>query len=181
VSDEFVVFFRHADLLRPLLKVLSGPEQVVVALRAARDEHVTLHREVDGTVLWTHRCPDLATSTWKETRVDAARAAGFRSPDHHGDYLVHRPLFREPITGWDGHVLLTRWVDLAEARPKARYRSDDNVVLVAPAREFMLSIHLSTEGQPFSQPDEPHVDTAFGALYFTGALRPQSTGSVTGQ
>jgi hypothetical protein len=49
---------------------------------------------------------------------------------------------------------------------KPKYGHTPQIVVNAPARAFMLTFHLSTPEQPYSTPDEPHVATGFGDLYF---------------
>ena len=66
----------------------------------------------------------------------------------------------------DGHELGGRRINLESATPKPKYAHAPQIVVNAPAREFMLTFHLSTPEQPYSAPDEPHVATGFGDLYF---------------
>ena len=66
----------------------------------------------------------------------------------------------------DGHELGGRRVNIEAARPKAKYARASRVVVEAPAQEFMLSFHLSTPEQPYSELDAPHAPTGFGDLYF---------------
>ena len=62
--------------------------------------------------------------------------------------------------------------NIEAASPKAKYAEADRILIHAPRREFMLTFHLSTPKQPYSTPDEPHVITSFGELYFRPRVEP---------
>lgn len=164
VREITVVFFRHGDLVRPVLKVTESPDQVVIVIRSEPNEHMTLHRESDGTVLLTHWSADKPPGTWDATNVGVARSLGYRDPERHAHYYAHRPLF--PVQGMDGHELGGRRIDIEAASLKARYADARRIVVEAPARKFMLSFHLATPEQPYSSPDDPCVTTAFGDIFF---------------
>jgi hypothetical protein len=125
---------------------------------------VASHREADGTVLLTHWSPDKPRSTHDTSRIEIAQKLGYGDPERHAHYYTHRPLF--PVKGMDGHELGGRRVSLESATVKPKYSHMPQIVVNAPAREFMLTFHLSTPEQPHSTPDEPHVPTGFGDLYF---------------
>src|SRR5919108_9223 len=155
-----IVFMRCGDLKRPVLKVTERKEQVVVALRGERNEHLSVHRDKEGTVIATHWSPDLASSTWDALRVEVARKLRYRDPERHGHYVMHRPLF-SPVVGADGHFLIGRRINIESAKPKRTYERAPQIVIEMPARECMVEFILSTPDRPFSQPDNPHVRTAF--------------------
>jgi hypothetical protein len=165
MKTETIVFFRYEDLKPPVLKVVDGGSDVTIAIRSENDEHLSLHESDDGP-WFTHWSPDKPGSTWDCLRVSTARSVGWRDPDRHAHYFSNRPLFAEPIDGMDGHELVSRYVDLGSARPKARYERANKIELGAPGPEFMLGIHLSTRGQPVREPSAPHVQTRFGDLHF---------------
>jgi len=146
--------------------VVEKSGQVVIVIRSERDEHLAVHRMADGPVMFTHSSPDKPPGAWDATRAEIARKLGFRNPGKHAHYYAHRPLFPEPIVGMDGHVLVERRVRIEAGSPPAKYANTPRIVVDAGAPEFMLGVHLSTPGQPYSSPEEPHVATAFGALYF---------------
>jgi len=173
VSKTSIIFFRDGDLERPVLKVeTKGDKRVVIVIRGECGEHLTLHRKDDGSVIFTHWSADKPVSTWDQARAVTARAMRWRSPERHRNYLSNRPLYPEPIIGMDGHQLAGRYINLAATSPKEKYQRFDRMTLDAPAPEFMLYIHLSTPGQPFSKPSAPHIATSFGDLYFTTARWP---------
>jgi hypothetical protein len=166
MADMTLVFIRCGDVERPVLKVVERPDQVVIIIRCEQDEHLTLHRKADGTVMFTHWSSDKPRGAWDRARVEAARKLGWQNPDKHAHYYSHRPLFPAPIEGMDGHELVSRRIQLEAAPTRAKYARKPRIVVEAPAREFMLSFHLSTREQPYSAPDAPHVATSFGELYF---------------
>lgn len=103
VKNETAVFFRCGDLQRPAVVVRERPDHVLILLRSERDEHLSLHRDhKKGEVIVTLWSPDLASSASDAVRVEVARKLGFRHPERHGSYIIHRPLFPEPIIGADG-------------------------------------------------------------------------------
>jgi hypothetical protein len=162
--NETMVFFRHGGVEWPVLKVMESADQVVIVIRSGPNEHMTLHRQDDGTTLFTHWSEDKPPGTWDETTVEVARKLGYGDPERHAHYYAHRPLF--PVQGMDGHELGGRRIDIEAATNKAKYGNAERIVIDAPTREFMLAFHLSTPEQPYSAPDEPHVVTTFGDLYF---------------
>jgi hypothetical protein len=74
----------------------------------------------------------------------------------------------------DGYELFGRLIRLEAARPKERYTHLPHIVLEAPAREFFVTFHLSTPERRYSSPDEPHVATGLGDIYFRATLPPRS-------
>jgi hypothetical protein len=164
MREVTLVFFRHGEIERPVLKVTDSPDQVLIVIRSEPNEHLTLHRESDGTVLLTHWSEDKPAGTWDAANVEVARSLGYRDPERHAHYYAHRPLF--PVQGMDGHELGGRRIDLEAATDKAKYAAPQRIVVDAPARTFMLTFHLATPEQPYSSPDDPHVATSFGDLYF---------------
>lgn len=162
--DTTIVFFRCGELERPVLKVMESTHQVVIVIRSEPNEHMTLHRQNDGTVLLTHWSEHKPQSTWDEVNVQVASSLGYGDPERHAHYYAHRPLV--PVQGMDGHELGGRRIDIAAASAKAKYAAEDRIVVDVPTQEFMLTFHLSTPEQPYSAPDEPHVRTSFGDLYF---------------
>lgn len=164
VKGTTLVVFQLGDLKRSVVKVIEKLDQVVIVMRSLVNEHVTLHRQPDATLLLTHWSPEKPPGTWDAMRVEAARKLGYRDPDRHADYLTHRPLF--PVQGMDGHELCGRRMSLDAATAKSKYARCPQVVLDAPSREFMLTLHLGTSEQPYFASDEPHVGTELGDLYF---------------
>jgi hypothetical protein len=164
VAKTKIVFFRFENLERPVLKVVEKIDQVAIVIRSEANEHLTLHREANGTVLLTHWTPDKPRGTWDATRIEVARRLGYRNAERHAHYLTHRPLF--PVQGMDGHELCGRRVILESATAKRKYVRAPHIVIDAPAREFMLTFHLATPEQPYSAPEEPHIATGFGDLHF---------------
>lgn len=160
-----IVYFQHMDLCRPVLKVLETEDQVLIAIRSESNEHLTLHRQRDGSTLLTHWSPDKPQGTCDRERVSAARSLGWSDPERHAHYYIHQPLFSS-IGGMDGYELLGRRIKLEAAKPSSKYDHARQIVLNAPGREFMLRFVLSTAEQPYSAVDEPHVETRFGGLYF---------------
>lgn len=165
---ETLVFFRLGDTERPVLKVSESPGQVVIVIRSEPNEHLTLHRQDDGSVLLTHWSPDKPLGTWDKHRVSAARKLDYAAPDKHAHYITHHPL--RNVIGMDGHHLVGRRINLYAATPRAKYERAQRVTIEAPSPEFMLTFSLATPEQPYSTPDDPHVVTSFGQLYF----RPES-------
>jgi hypothetical protein len=159
-----MVWFSLDGTETPVLKVAESEDQVLIVIRFEPDEHLSLHREADGRVLLTHWSPDKPPSTWDAQRVEAARSLGYRDPERHAHYYAHWPLVR--VQGMNGHELVARRITLANATAKAKYDLLPKIVLTAPAAEFMLSFHLSTDEQPYSPKDDPHVATELGDLYF---------------
>jgi hypothetical protein len=168
--DETMVFFRHGDLEQPVLKVTESADQVVIVIRSEPNEHMTLHRQDDGTVLLTHWSEDKPPGTWDETNVEIARSLGYGDPDRHAHYYAHRPVF--PVHGMDGHELGGRRINIEAATAKAKYAKAKRIVIDTPRREFMLTFHLATPEQPYSSPDAPHVVTSFGDFYFRPRIDP---------
>lgn len=168
--DTTIVFFRCGELERPVLKVMESADQVVIVIRSEPNEHMTLHREADGTVLLTHWSEDKPPGTWDATNVEVARSLGYGDPERHAHYYAHRPLFS--VQGMDGHELGGRRIDIEPATAKAKYVNAERIVIDAPRREFMLTFHLATPEQPYSAPDDPHVVTSFGDLYFRPRVEP---------
>jgi hypothetical protein len=160
-----IVYCRHAELERPLLKIIERTDDVTIVIRSERDEHLSLHR-MDGRILLTHYSPDLASSTHDRLRVEAARAQGYRDPERHADYIAHWPLHPHVI-GMDGHFLCGRRIYLSQASAKPKYERMARIDIEAPASEFMLDFMLATSEQPYSRACEPHVETSFGNLYFS--------------
>lgn len=159
-----IVVFRHEGSEWPVLKVTESPDQVLIVIRSEPDEHITLHGQADGTVLFTHWSPDKPRKTADAARARIARKLGYRDPDRHAHYYAHWPLVL--AEGMDGHHLVGRRIRIDAARPKAKYANTPRVTIDAPAREFMLTFTLATPEQPYSAPDEPHITTSFGDLYF---------------
>lgn len=168
VTKTTLVYFRHGDLERPVLKVEEKPDQAQIIIRSEREEHLSLHDTDDG-ILFTHYGPDMASSGHDEARVGAARAWGYRDPERHGNYIAHWHL-RSNVIGMDGHYLVGRRISIDRAQAREKYEAMPRITIDAPAAEFMLTIILATPEQPYSAPDEPHVTTRFGDLYFRPAL-----------
>ncbi len=172
MKTETAVFFRRGSLARPVLKVVDSGSNILIAIRSEKDEHLSLHTTDDGP-LFTHWSPSKPESTWDARRVSTAKSLRWRNPDRHAHYYANRPLFPEPIKGMDGHELVTRYVDLTAARPKATYERGHKIELNAPGSKFLLSIRLSTPGQPVKDPSSPHVKTEFGDLHFQAKPWPR--------
>lgn len=160
-----VVWVRHGALERPVLRIEEKPNDVQIIIRSERNEHVSLHRAEDGVIV-TYYAPDMASSTHDANRISAARAAGYRDPERHADYVMHRYLWNGPIVGMEGHELCGRRITLERASAKRKYDAMPRIVIDAPSTEFMLTFILATPEQPYPRPEEPHVDTTFGQLYF---------------
>jgi hypothetical protein len=172
------IFFRCESVERPVLTVAEKKDQVVIAIRSERDEHLTIHRDRQEGVIFTHYAPDLSMSTWDKLRVEAAKKCGYGDPVRHANYIQHRPLF-EPVIGADGHELVGRRINIEMARPKTKYEKGERITVNAPASEFMLTLILSTPGQPYSALHEAHVESQFGALYFrASAIEKYPTNKV---
>lgn len=170
VASTTIVFLRFEDLMRPVLKVREKTDQVVMALRSEPDEHLTVHRQASGALLLTHWSVNKPAGTWDALRAEGARKLGLRDAGRHASYLTHRPLV--PVRGMDGHELCGRRVRLDAATPKGRYARMPNVVVDVPGPEVVLTFHLATPEQPYSAPEEPHVETALGGLYLRAGPFP---------
>jgi hypothetical protein len=156
------VFFRYGDLARPVLLIEERQRDVHIYIRSERDEHLSLHRERDGTVLLTHWSPDKPPSVWDDTRIAVARAVGIRDPERHGRYYQHRPLVPGGFINGD-EMLVGKRVDIADAPARAKYERASRLEIAATAQQFMVRIYISAT---LPTPDERHVATAFGNLYF---------------
>jgi len=160
-----VVYFRCGDLERPAVKVEERADgDVTIMIRSERDEHLSLHT-TDNGILLTHYAPDVASSTYDEARVAAARASGYRDPERDARYIAHWTLNR-CVIGMDGHYLVGRRISLERASAKPKYENVPRIVVDVPAAECMVTFILATAEQPYSKPDEPHVETDLGSLYF---------------
>jgi hypothetical protein len=167
MAKTTLVYFRHDELVRPVLKVIERQnlDDVTIMIRSEVDEHLSLHHEAEGGTLLTYYNPAFASSSHDEARVSAARAHGYRDPERHGKYIAHWTLPAR-VVGMDGHILAGRRIFLDQATSKLKYERMPRVDIEAPAAEFMLDLILATAEQPYSKPDEPHVSTSFGDLYF---------------
>jgi hypothetical protein len=159
-----LVYFRHGELERPVLTVMDQADQVVIAIRTEANEHLTLHRAEDGVIV-TLYSPEMASSVHDKDRVSAARAAGYRDPARHGEYVMHQYLWAHVI-GMDGHELCGRRIYLDRATVKRKHARLPRIVIDTPTTEFMLRFILATAEQPYSAADDPHISTSFGDLYF---------------
>jgi len=125
---------------------------------------VTLHARDGEPILLTIFISDKSPGSLDELRVEAARKAGFRDPERHGKYLSHQELHR--IQNVDGFPLVGFHVDLSSFRDKPKYARRERVEIEAPSDSFMLWPYLSTPEFPIDSPDEPHVNTPLGDIYF---------------
>jgi len=165
MTKTTLVYFRYGDLERPVIKVEERADgDVTIMIRSERNEHLSLHTSADG-VLLTHYAPELASSTHDEARVAAARAAGYRDPERHKHYIAHWTLNKHVID-MDGHELVGRRITLVGASAKPKYENMPRIVIDVPAAECTVTLILATAEQPYSKPEEPHVETSVGDLYF---------------
>lgn len=144
----------------------SAKQQVVIRLVPYGEEHVTIHRKPDGSLLKTHAWNEKPASTWDKARIAAAAKVGYKNPTKHADYTVHEPLRDEPYL-WDfGDHVVGRRIDLAELSPKQKYIRNA-VTVAAPESPFMLDIYFSRGQQPVA--DHPELlwelETSLGWLY----------------
>jgi len=119
-------------------------------------------------VVFTHWSPNKPPGTWDATKVEVAKSLGYGNPDKHAHYYQHRRLLT--VQGMDSHHLVGRRINLDAVGVEAKYANAQRIVIDAPAKQFMLTCSLATPDQPYSTPDDPHVTTGFGDLYF----RPES-------
>lgn len=162
-AKRTAVVFRCGELARPVLLVEEryGGGDVFVFLRARADEHLSLHREVDGSTLFTIWSPDKPRSVWDDARVNVARRLGHGDPERHAHYYVHRRLYG-PAVGEDVEMLVGWAVRITAASRRAKYERMASLEVVAPAEECMVRVLLRTSGDT----SEPGVATAFGTLHF---------------
>lgn len=127
---------------KPFLEVDDQRLDQVVLRFIAKDEHITLHLQQNGSILKTHYYPDKPSSVWDETNVDVARAMNYRHPERHGSYVDNRPLPK--IDNVEGYYLLGRRIDLQAIQPRQRYYNQIQQTLIVPDDQFMLGFYLST-------------------------------------
>src|SRR6266511_598574 len=169
MTKTTLVYFRCGDLERPAVKVEERADgDVTIMIRSERNEHLSLHSTDDG-ILLTHYAPDVASSTHDGARVAAARAAGYGDPERHAHYIAHWTL-NPRVIGMDGHYLLGRRITLDRAYAKRKYENMARIVADVPAAECMVTFILATDEQPYSKPEEPHIETSVGKLYFRPEL-----------
>jgi len=127
---------------KPFLDIDDRRTDQVVLRFLARDEHITLHLQNDGSILKTHYYPDKPPSTWDETKVKIARQISYQHPERHGSYVDHRPLPK--IDNMDGYHLLGRRIDLQSIHPRQQYYNHVQETISVPNDQFMLIFYLST-------------------------------------
>jgi len=164
-TTETLVVVQHDGHNAPLFKVVETPNQVLVVVRLeSGGEHLTLHRQKDGTILRTYWSSTKPEGTWDATNVAVARKLGYRDPERHGKYFAHSPLVE--VQGMNAYELIGRRVKLDETlQLKARDQRLPRVTIDSPANEVMVYVHLSTPGRPYVPADAPCVATALGDIY----------------
>lgn len=130
---------------RALAQITENQSQVVVRLIPHGDEHVSIHAQ-GGSLLKTYSMPDKPPSTWDTTRVEAARALGYRDPERHGKYADHRPLV-EPYLFELGDHLVGRRVDFASLSTKAKY-TKHALTAVLPHDPAMVGLYFRRDRAP---------------------------------
>lgn len=128
---------------KPFLEVDDQRLDQVVLRFIARDEHITLHLQQNGSILKTHYYPNKPSSVWDEANVEVARAMNYRQPERHGSYVDNRPLPK--IDNVEGYYLLGRRIDLQAIQPRQRYYNQTQQTLIVPDDQFMLGFYLSTQ------------------------------------
>jgi hypothetical protein len=140
-----IIALKCGSLNKPTLEITeSNKDQVVIRLLPFGQEHITLHRQKDGIILATHYMDNKPPSAWDDMTVQVARTLGYRNPERHGGYTMHRPLFK--MVNGGGYNLMGRRIDLNSFNPRQWYYNHIDKTIGAPENIFMLNFHLSTLG-----------------------------------
>ena len=162
----------------PVFWVRETPARVVVAIRLkSGSEHLTLHREEDGTILKTYWDSTKPTDVWEDLTVEAGRnLLRNKNPENHAKYIFHMPLSETMHTSW----LVSRHVKLKEIKPsKAKHQRVPRIELRSTMNEITVDIHLSAAERPHEPSDAPHITTGFGDICFrVGPSRRAATPGI---
>lgn len=137
-----VVAVRSSNHHKPIIFLdLTDQNQVVIRF-LSRDEHITIHRQDNGSLLKTHYFLEKPSSVWDSQRVETARSLGVEDPERHDNYVDQQIL--SAISDPHGHYLVGRRVDLDALTPGRRYYNRIAHTLNVGRDNFMLGIYLST-------------------------------------
>lgn len=159
-----IVSFKHKAISKPTLEITKNKkDQIIIRFIPYKDEHITVHKRRDGSLLRTHFSSNKPKSVWDNTRVTAARGMGYKKPEKHGQYVIHTPLVK--LENMQGYFLGGRLIELSGYKPKARYYKKEGLEITAPNNKFLLKLYLSTIDNPRnSQFDK--VKTSLGDIFF---------------
>ena len=138
-----IIAFRGPKTTKPVLEITENDSGDVVIRFISIDEHISIHRQDDGTLLRTHYYPNKPKSSWDELRVETAKKMLLRDPERHGKYVIHTPLTK--INNVAGFHLVGRLIDLPPLNPRQHYINNIEKVMNAPNDKFMLTLYLSTK------------------------------------
>lgn len=159
-----IVGFNDGSITKATLEVLNNrQDQVVIRFIPYRDEHISLHLNLDGSIIRTHYKEDKEKSVWDDLRVQVARSMRIQRPERHGNYVIHTPLPK--IDNVEGYYLGGRLIDLNSFNPRAHYSNNINNVFNTGLTKFMLEMYLSTADNPRSR-TPVRVATSLGDICF---------------
>ena len=86
-----IVYFDIEGAKKPFAKIVDTNTQVIFALVALGGEHLTVHSQnASDRLLFTDSDKSKIPGIWDRERVELARTKGFRDPEKHGQYIIHR-------------------------------------------------------------------------------------------
>lgn len=141
-----IIAAKSHNNLKPFIFIDNHKSDQVVIRFLTRDEHVTIHHQLDGRLLKTHYFPDKSPSVWDDLRVQTARTLGLSKPERHANYIDHSYL--SVIGNISGYYLLGRRIDLLQLHPKKNYYQKITNTIDVEKNNFMLQIYLSTFNNP---------------------------------
>lgn len=147
----------------PTLEITDNKSnEVIIRFIPYGDEHITIHKQDDGTLLRNHSSSNKPSSVWDNERVKIAGSLGYKNPQKHGQYIIHQPLHK--FSNSQGYHLAGRRIDL-EVLVKDKYKQKVDYKFEAPSKTFLLELIVSTPDNP-SNNYQQKVPCLFGEICF---------------
>lgn len=133
---EKVISFQLNKTIKPIIKVVESPLQIISCLIPYDGAHITLHRTDAGILqtLWDKKY----WSVHSPARINIAGKLGYRNSQKHAHYLFQRESTPDDILLWSHRIDFTT---IPDNLPK-RYLKN-HLIMTAPAKTFWLTFYFS--------------------------------------